>query len=96
MRFIFAPILFRTWLAYLVGFVVPWRIAKLEQMLYKTTALRLDQYRRRGNSSRHPSLILCVIGWPDSRIGVFVNVVLLVVMRVGRRSDAFLCMLGRR
>jgi hypothetical protein len=26
------------------------------------------------------SLILCVIGWPDSRIGIFVNVVLLVVM----------------
>ena len=41
------------------------------------------------------SLALCVIGWPDSRIGVFVNVILLTVMLLGRRSGASLQMFGR-
>jgi hypothetical protein len=31
------------------------------------------------------SFFLCIIGWPDSRIGVFVNVAIFVFLLVGGR-----------
>lgn len=31
------------------------------------------------------SLVLCVLGWPDSRIGVAVNVAILVLLALGVR-----------
>jgi hypothetical protein len=39
MRFVVALILFAHGFAHLVGFVVPWRMATLPQMPYKTTVL---------------------------------------------------------
>ena len=31
------------------------------------------------------SLLLCILGWPDSKIGVFVNVVILAFIEIGGR-----------
>ena len=31
------------------------------------------------------SFFLCIIGWPDSRIGVFINVVIVAFLLVGRQ-----------
>jgi len=108
MRFAVAIVLALHGFAHLVGFVVTWRIATLEEMPYKTTLLagRVD-VRDRGIRGIGIlwlvaavgffvagaavilllpwwipftfcvavfSLVLCVLGWPDSKIGVFVNV----------------------
>ena len=32
------------------------------------------------------SLFLCIIGWPDSRIGVFVNIAVVAFLLIGRRA----------
>lgn len=36
------------------------------------------------------SLVLCIIGWPDSRIGVFFDLVILVALLLGRRYFLFI------
>jgi hypothetical protein len=102
--------------AHLVGFVVPWRIARLEEMPYGTTLLggRVDV----GDSGIRLvgvlwllgalafwgsaaalllmvpwwgwltmgvsvfSLVLCVFGWPQAKIGVPVNLLVLTVVVV--------------
>jgi hypothetical protein len=35
------------------------------------------------------SLVLCVIGWPDSRIGIFVDLAILVALLLMRRYAPF-------
>lgn len=40
------------------------------------------------------SLVLCVIGWPDARIGLFVDIAILAVLLLGLRSPAFLHLFG--
>jgi hypothetical protein len=106
--------------AHLVGFVVPWRIATLPEMPYRTTilantvnvgdagirvvgALWLVAALTFAASSigvlartswwlpvtlivAGSSLLLCVIGWPDSRIGVFVNVAIVPLVLVASQK----------
>ena len=101
-------------IAHLIGFLVPWRLAKLKEMPYKTTVLsgKVDMgdmgIRIIGVlwllvalgflfsaftifcacinwipftlSVTWASLLLCLVGWPDSKIGIFVNAGLLVIL----------------
>jgi hypothetical protein len=103
--------------AHLVGFVVPWRLARLEEMPFGTTLLggRIDVGDRGiravgilwlvaalaylaaavGVALLLPwwipavatvtvfSLALCVLGWPDSRIGVAVDLAILAFLMAG-------------
>ncbi|NOY61522.1 MAG: ABC transporter permease [Calditrichaeota bacterium] len=114
-----AVILFGHGFAHLVGFVVPWRIATLEEMPYKTTVLadsvnvgdlgirvmgilwlitalafavsgigvlaRLTWWLPVTVIVAVFSFFLCIIGWPDSRIGVFINVAIVAFLLVGRQ-----------
>jgi hypothetical protein len=122
MRFVFALILFVHGFAHLVGFVVPWRVATLPQMPYKTTVLgdsiNIGHFGIRAVGvvwlaaalafaacgiallARQPwwlpatiwvtvfSLALCGIGWPDSRIGILVDVAILLALWIGWRYAA--------
>jgi len=124
LRFVLAVILIAHGFAHLVGFVVPWRIATLDQMPYATAVLAgsvdIGHVGIRivgihwlatalafavcsiGILTRQAwwvpatawasafSLVLCVIGWPDARIGVFVNLALLALSLLGRHSELFL------
>jgi hypothetical protein len=76
-------------IAHLPGFVVPWRLTALPELPYKTTVLggALDI----GGSGVRTlgllwlgvvasSTVLCILGWPDSRIGLAVNLVLLALL----------------
>jgi hypothetical protein len=115
-RVAFALFLFIHGLAHLVGFVVPWRIAALDQMPYRTTvlagAVNIGDAGIRvvgiiwfgialtfagcgiGFITRQPwalrltmwttgiSLAMCLIGWPDARTGVFVNLIIVAVLLV--------------
>ena len=36
------------------------------------------------------SFILCIIGWPDSRNGVFINLVIIIFLIVGSRLEWFI------
>ena len=117
MRFALALILIVHGVAHLVGFVVPWRIAKLDEVPYKTTLLggRLDVggagIRFMGvlwllaalgfvisgaalillapwwpwftTITAACSLVLAVAGWPDSRIGIPIDVLLLAYLLIG-------------
>lgn len=119
MHIILAVILFGHGFAHLVGFVVPWRIATLKEMPYKTTVLAdsisVGDIGIRvvgiawliaalafgvsgiGVLAQVPwwlpltvilavfSFFLCIIGWPDSRIGVFINMAIVVFLLVGRQ-----------
>ena len=119
MHIVFAVILFGHGFAHLVGFVVPWRIATLKEMPYKTTVLadsiNVGDMGIRvvgiawlivalafgvsgiGVLAQAPwwlpltmilavfSFFLCIIGWPDSRIGVFINMAIVVFLLVGRQ-----------
>lgn len=114
MQLAFGVILLVHGLAHLVGFVVTWRVAKLQEMPYKTTilagAVDVGDVGIRvmgglwlatavafaivavgafvGTSWWFPvalmmttvSLFVTILGWPDSRIGVGVNVVLLAAL----------------
>jgi hypothetical protein len=115
-RVAFALFLFIHGFAHLVGFVVPWRIAALDQMPYRTTvlagAINIGDVGIRvvgiiwlglaltfvggsfGFVTRQPwalrltmwtagiSLAMCLIGWPDARIGVFVNLIIIGLLLV--------------
>jgi hypothetical protein len=108
-------------LAHMVGFVVPWRLATLDETPYKTTVFagRLDvgpagirlvgllwlvgglMFALAGVGSltsaawwpalatiaASASLGLSVAGWPESRLGVPINAILLVVLGLVRRFD---------
>ena len=117
MRFALALILIVHGVAHLVGFVVPWRLAKLDEAPYKTTLLggRLDVgdagIRFNGvlwllaglgfvvsgaalmlvapwwphftTIAAAGSLVLAVAGWPDSRIGVPIDLLILAYLLIG-------------
>lgn len=117
MQYALAAILAIHAVAHLVGFVVPWRLAKLEEMPFGTTILggRIDVGDRGirvvgilwllaslaylaaalGLALLQPwwipavaivtvvSLLLCVLGWPDSRIGVAVDLAILAFLMAG-------------
>ena len=119
MHIALAVILFGHGFAHLVGFVVPWRIATLKEMPYKTTVLadsvnvgdlgirvmgilwliaalafavssigvlaRLSWWLPVTVIVAVFSFFLCIIGWPDSRIGVFINVAIVAFLLVGRQ-----------
>ena len=108
--------------AHLVGFVVPWRIATLDQLPYRTTVLAgsidVGDFGIRvlgiiwltialafavcsiGILTRQPwawpltawtaaiSLAMCVVGWPDARIGVFVNAAIIAVLFVAPKEPS--------
>jgi uncharacterized membrane protein YoaK (UPF0700 family) len=117
MRVVAAFVLLAHGVAHLVGFVVPWRLATLPEVPYRSTILggRLEvgdtgvkalgvlwliaalafAVAAAGLVMRaswwHPltmamaivSLGLCVVGWPDSKIGVPVNVAIIILLVVG-------------
>ena len=117
MRYALAMLFFVHGFAHTVGFVVPWKIASLDEAPYKTTLLndKLDVgdtgIRVVGllwllaaltffiagalvvgrNGLWQPltlavtlySMVLCVLGLPESRIGVPVNVGILLFLILG-------------
>ena len=119
LRYATGLFLFGHGFAHLVGFVVAWRIARLEEMPYKTTLLAgaadVGHAGIRlvgilwllgalafaaagvGLALSQPwwmpltlwasgySLVLCLLGWPDSKIGVPINVAIVVWLTVGAR-----------
>jgi hypothetical protein len=118
LRYVLAGLLLVHGFAHLVGFLVPWKLAKLDEMPYKTTLLggRWDvgdagirgmgvlwllvgggifvlggTLALTGVISGHlllglslVSAILCVLGWPDSKLGLPVNVVIVALYLVAR------------
>jgi hypothetical protein len=118
-RIVVAIVLIGHGLVHLLGFVVPWQLATLEEMPYKTTLLAgaLDV----GTTGIRVvgllwllaaigfvvagvavfalrswwgavtlgvalfSLVLCILGWPDTRFGLLVNLVILGYLFFGRR-----------
>jgi hypothetical protein len=119
MRYALALLFFVHGFAHTVGFVVPWRIATLEDMPYKTTVLndklnlgnwgirlvgllwllaallffvvgalligRMDAWLPLALGTSLFSLTICVLGVPDSRIGLAVNLVILAFVLLGVR-----------
>ena len=113
-RIIAAIVLVGHGLVHLLGFVVPWQLASLEEMPYKTTLLSgaLDVGGRGirvvgllwllaaigfvvagvAVFTLHPwwggvtlgvtlfSLVLCILGWPDSQFGLLINLVILAIL----------------
>ncbi len=114
MKIIIAIFIFMHGIGYLVGFVVPWKIAQLEEMRYKTSLLNgslgigdtgiriigilwlmtaiaffVSVYFIFTHSPfwlvftiiiTLVSMTLCILGWPDSKIGIFVNFFILLVL----------------
>jgi hypothetical protein len=121
MNIVLAIILFIHGFAHLVGFVVPWKIANLKEMPYKTTLLngKIDVgdfgIRLVGiiwlviavvfficgvglllHSSWWQwltiivsvfSFFLCVSGLPDARIGIFVNILIVIFIFIAKRFE---------
>jgi hypothetical protein len=119
LRFALAMILIAHGAVHIVGFVVPWRLATLTEMPYKTTLLggRLNVgeggiravgvlwllaamgFVISGAAlillapwwpsitlvSAGYSLALTILGWPDSRIGIPIDVILLGYVLIGGR-----------
>jgi hypothetical protein len=119
-RIIVTIVLIGHGLVHLLGFVVPWRLATLEEMPYKTTLLsgNLDVgatgirvvgllwllaaigFVVAGIAvlTVRPwwgtvtlwvtlfSLVLCILGWPDSRFGLLVNLLILAYLFFGGRA----------
>ncbi len=119
MRIALAVLFFVHALAHLPGFVVPWRLATLEEMPYKTTLLdgRLDVgdagirlvgllwlvaalafvaagvglllgaawWGPLSWASVVLSLILSALGWPEARLGLALNVVIVALLLGGER-----------
>jgi hypothetical protein len=97
MRFAFAFFLLIHGIAHLPGFVVPWRLATLTEMPYKTTLLNgaVDAgpvgarvigllWLLAGLGVLVLSLALCVLGWPDSGMGLVINLGLLAILFLAR------------
>ncbi|UCG89001.1 MAG: hypothetical protein JSW71_10875 [Gemmatimonadota bacterium] len=114
MRFVIGVLFLIHGVAHLVGFVVPWRIATLEETPYKTTilngrvnvgdggiraigvvwllvalaymvcavavSLELEWWFWLTVAATFLSFDLTIVGWPESRIGVAVNVLIVVVL----------------
>ncbi len=123
MRYVLAALLLIHGLAHLVGFLVPWKLVKLDEMPYKTTLLGghwdVGDAGIRGMGVLWllvggglfvlggtlaltgvvsgdlllglslGSAILCVLGWPDSKLGLPVNVAM-VVLYLAARSQGWL------
>jgi len=117
-RYVFAALLLIHGFAHLVGFIVAWKLATLEEMPYKTTLLggRWDVgdagirgvgvlwalvglgiftlggvLALTGVLSEGPLLafslvssVLCVLGWPDSKLGLVANAVIVGLYFVSR------------
>ena len=115
---IFTIILLIHGIAHLPGMIVPWRIAEIKDMPYKTTLLsgkiyignfgvrivgllwlitggafvvigvgvflQLPWWRSLAFGVSVFSFILCILGWPDSRFGVFINVAILLFLMIDR------------
>jgi hypothetical protein len=122
-RYALATLLLIHGFAHLVGFVVPWKLAKLDEMPYKTTVLGgrwdlgdagiralglvwlfvgMGLFTLGGTLALTgvlpeglllvfslTSAILCILGWPDSKLGLGVNVVI-VALFVAARSQGWL------
>ena len=117
MRFALSFLLIAHGVAHLVGFVVPWKLASMPEMPYRTTvlggsvdlghagirvvgvfwlavavgfaatgaALVLNKpWLTAGVALACVSLVLCAMQWPDTRIGVAVNLFLLATLYVIR------------
>ena len=114
MHFALAALFVIHGVAHLVGFVVPWHIATLEETPYKTTilngkidvgdagiraigvlwliaalafmvcaiavALQLQWWLWVAMAATLVSFDLTIMGWPESRIGVAVNVLIVVML----------------
>jgi hypothetical protein len=121
MRFLLAFLIGAHGIAHLVGFVASWRLATLEGLHYKTTALadtvdigdggtRLvgvlwlaaaiafvvaaagvaidaNWTHRLMTIAVIGSMALCIVGWPEARIGVFVNVILGLLLILAPRLN---------
>jgi len=118
MRYVFAALLLIHGFAHLVGFIVSWKLAKLEEMPYKTTllggrwdvgdagirgvgvlwalvglgmftlggVLALTGFLSEGQllAFSLASSVLCVLGWPDSKLGLVANAVIVALYFVSR------------
>jgi hypothetical protein len=118
MRILLAVILFAHALAHVPGFVVPWRLATLQAMPYRTTLFgghvdvgdagirvvgalwlvaalavaaagvavlaRAPWWTAATVIAASFSLALSVAGWPQARIGVFVNIAIIAVALIVR------------
>jgi hypothetical protein len=65
MRFALSALLIAHGVAHLVGFVVPWKLLSTAEVPYRTTIL---------------GGMMFVVGWPEARIGIIVNAVLLATL----------------
>jgi hypothetical protein len=120
MRIVLAILFIVHGIAHLPGFVVPWRLATLSEMPYKTTMLGgtvdvgsfwirligilwllaglgfgITGVAAFRNSPVWPtialvvtlsSLALTVLGWPEARIGLALNVIILAYLLLGARA----------
>lgn len=118
MRYVLAGLLLIHGFAHLVGFVVPWKLAKLEEMPYKTTLLGgrwdvgdvgiravglmwlfvgMGLFTLGGTLAltgvlsevlllafAAASTLLCLLGLPDSKLGLGVNVGLVALLVLAR------------
>lgn len=117
MRYVIAMVFFVHGFAHTVGFVVPWKIASLDEAPYKTTLLngkldvghggirvvgllwllaalaffgagalvigRFELWQPFTLVVTIYSLVLCVLGLPESRLGIPINVAILLFLIVG-------------
>jgi hypothetical protein len=117
MRVVVAMFLFVHGFAHFVGFVVPWKIATLDEAPYKTTILadkvdlghlgirligllwllaalgffaggallvgRSPMWQPLTLGTTLFSVVLCLLGLPESRLGIPVNLVILIFVLVG-------------
>lgn len=113
MRIILSIFLFLHGMAHLIGFLVPWRIVKTDDMPYKTTLFfgkinigdigiritgiiwllialaffyagwitlqRMDYWLSCVLIVSLISLIFCILAIPDSHIGIYINITLIVL-----------------
>ena len=113
MRYVLAALLLIHGFAHTVGFLVPWKLAKLEEMPYKTTLLGgrwdvgdagirgmgvlwllvgLALFTLGGALAltgvllgdqilafSFVSSVLCILGWPDSKLGLVANAVIVAL-----------------
>ena len=114
MHFVVSALFIIHGVAHLVGFVVPWRVATLEDTPYKTTilngkidvgdsgiraiglvwlvtalafmvcaiavAMQLQWWMWVAMAATLISFDLTIVGWPESRVGVAVNVLIVVML----------------